>query len=98
MIDPHESFSSGSSFEACGDLVQTGEYENVNHVVLTVLTLQPHLEFANLFRRLFRLPDEKFMMHYVVYYRQVNKSCTGNYASPVAVLDVLSKVQELTAA
>ena len=61
VINLHASFSSGSSLEACGDLAQTGhaysdtEYASANHVVLIVLVLQPHLEFDNLFRRLFRV-------------------------------------------
>ena len=61
VIDLHASFSSGSSLEACGDQDQTGHtysaavYDSANAVVLIVLALQPHLEFDNLFRRLFRV-------------------------------------------
>ena len=57
VIDPHASFSSGSSFEACEDLAQTGhvysaaEYDTAN-AILIVLALQRHLEFDNFFRRL----------------------------------------------
>ena len=60
VIDLHASFSSGCSLEACGDLAQTGhaysaaEQDSANAVVLIVVALQPHLEFDNFFRRLFR--------------------------------------------
>ena len=52
--------SSGSSLETCEDLAKTGhtylvtELDSANAVVLIGLALQPHLEFDNFFRRLFR--------------------------------------------
>ena len=61
VIDLHTSFSSGSSFGACGDPAQTGhansaaEQDRANAVVLIVLALQPHFEFDNFLRTLFRL-------------------------------------------
>ena len=68
VIDLHASFSSGSSLEACGDLAQTGhaysaaEKDSANAVVLIVLALQPHLEFDNFFRRLFRVATFIFVL------------------------------------
>ena len=68
VIDLHASFSSGSSLEACGDLAQTGhaysaaEYDSANAVVLIVIALQPHLEFDNFFRRLFRVATFNFVL------------------------------------
>ena len=53
--------------EACGDLARTGdaysaeEYESANAVVLTMLVLQPHLEFDNFFMRLFQVATFIFL-------------------------------------
>ena len=67
VIDLHALFSSGSSLEACRDLAQTGhaysaaEQDSTN-AVLIVLALQPHLEFDNFFRRLFRVATFIFVL------------------------------------